>query len=236
MRWGRSTIATLLVAAVVQVPLRAQPGDGMHLLVNARIWTGDSARPWAEALAVHNGRVVAVGSRADVARVAGSGARVEDLDGRFVTPGFIDTHTHFQYAGSLLLGANLLDVSDDDRFRTRVREAHGRLPSGAWMLGGDWGAYDLDSEWQPRRELLDAIVADRPTLLNKWDRSAYIASSSALRAAGLDPSAHGDVLTPEVAARVRQAVSPPSVERQIPLPAPPERNSQAVRWLSHIAA
>jgi predicted amidohydrolase YtcJ len=216
MRAPLAAIAVgMLAAAAHPSPLPAQEGDGMRLLVHARIWTGDSARPWAEAVAVHNGRVVAVGARADVERVAGPGARIDDLDGRFVTPGFIDTHTHFQYAGSLLLGANLLDVSDDDGFRARVREAHERLPAAAWMLGGDWGAYDLDGEWSPRRDVLDAIVADRPVLLNKWDRSVYVASSSALRAAGLDPAGHEEVLTPEIAARVRRVVPPPSFEQRL---------------------
>ncbi len=210
-----ATAVGVLVAGASPASLPAQEGDGMRVLVHARIWTGDTARPWAEALAVHNGRVVAVGARAEVEQVAGPGARVEDLDGRVVTPGFIDTHTHFQYAGSLLLGANLLDVSDDDGFRTRVAEAHERLPAEACMLGGDWGAYDLDTEWLPRREILDAVVGDRPVLLNKWDRSVYVASSSALRAAGLDPGAHQDVLTPEIAARVREVVSPPSFEQRL---------------------
>lgn len=203
-----------LVALALGVPLGAQqPNATAQVLVNARIWTGDSARPWAEAVAVHGGRVVAVGSRDEVLDAAGRAARIEDLGGRFVTPGFIDTHTHFQYAGALLLGVNLLDVSDDDGLGRRATEAHHRLPPGSWMVGGDWGAYDLESTWLPRRGLLDSLIGERPTLLNKWDRSQYVANAAALRAAGIDPGGHDGRLTPEEARGVRQAMPDASHEQ-----------------------
>jgi predicted amidohydrolase YtcJ len=204
----------LIALALWWGPLRAQQSDGGALvLVNARVWTGDSVRPWAEAVAVHAGRVVAVGSRDEVLEAAGPAARAEDMEGGFITPGFIDTHTHFQYAGALLLGVNLLDVSDDEGLRQRVTEAHHRLPPGSWMVGGDWGAYDLESTWMPRRGLLDSLTGERPALLNKWDRSQYVANIAALRVAGIDPAGHTGQLAPEEAQRVRAARPEPSQEQ-----------------------
>jgi predicted amidohydrolase YtcJ len=195
-------------------PLAAQQADGTaQVLVNARIWTGDSERPWAEAVAVHGGRVVAVGSRNEVLQAVGQAAPVEDLGGGFVTPGFIDTHTHFQYAGALLLGVNLLDVSDDAGLVQRVTEADGRLPPGSWMVGGDWGAYDLESTWLPRRGLLDSLTGERGALLSKWDRSQYVANAAALRAAGIDPGGHDGRLTPQEAREVRAAMPDASHEQ-----------------------
>jgi predicted amidohydrolase YtcJ len=210
----RGCVLALIALALWWGPLGAQrPDGGALVLVNARVWTGDSARPWAEAVAVHAGRVVAVGSRDEVLEAAGPAARAEDMDGGFIAPGFIDTHTHFQYAGALLLGVNLLDVSDDDGLRQRVTEAHHRLPPGSWMVGGDWGAYDLESTWMPRRALLDSLTGERPALLNKWDRSQYVANDAALRAAGIDPAGHTGQLTAEEAQRVREARPEPSQEQ-----------------------
>jgi predicted amidohydrolase YtcJ len=137
------------------------------------------------------------------------------LAGAFVTPGFIDGHTHFNSAGALLLGANLLDVADDASFRRRVSEAHDRLPPGSWMLRGDWGAYDLESTWVPSRALLDEVVGDRPALLNKWDRSQYLASSAALRAAGIEPAGHDGLVSGEELTRVRRAIPRPSFEQRL---------------------
>ncbi len=196
-------------------PAAAQQPDRSPtlVLVNGRIWTADAARPWAEAVAIRDGRILAVGSEAEVLAAAGADADRQDLDGGFVVPGFIDGHTHFNRAGSLLLGANLLDVADDASFRRRVSEADDRLPPGSWMLRGDWGAYDLESAWVPSRSELDALIGDRPALLNKWDRSRYLANAAALRAAGIDPTGHSGVVADAELARVRRATPSPSFEQ-----------------------
>ncbi|HKG93124.1 MAG TPA: amidohydrolase, partial [Gemmatimonadaceae bacterium] len=69
-------------------------------VVNARVWTGDSRRPWADAVAVRGDRIAAVGSSAEVKKMAGADTRVIDGGGRMmVTPGFIDSHIHFLTGG-----------------------------------------------------------------------------------------------------------------------------------------
>jgi predicted amidohydrolase YtcJ len=197
--------------------LQVGPRERTLVLANGRFWTADSAVPWVEAVAIRGEWIVAAGSREEVMRRVGEEKEVvvEDLQGRFVVPGFIDTHTHFNRAGELLLGVNLLDVADDEGFRRRVSEAHARLPPGSWMVGGDWGAYDLGSQWVPSRRLLDSLVGERPALLNKWDRSVYVASAAALRAAGLDPSTHSGRLSGSELERVRAAFPGPSFEQRV---------------------
>lgn len=185
-----------------------------RVLINAEIWTGDAERPRANAIGVAGGRIVAVGSEEEVRRAVGPDADVESVDGRFIVPGFIDTHTHFARAGELLLGVNLLDVSDRERLRRRVREAHERLPRDSWMVGGDWGAYDLGSEWAPDRASVEDIVGNRPVFLVKWDRTQFFANEAALRAAGLNP-AHTGRLTAEEAEQVRAVIPPPSFEQRL---------------------
>jgi len=223
-----------MVAAAA--PLTAQEAD---LLVVGRAWTGDSARPWAEAVAVRGDRIVAVGTRAELRRHVTARTRtVEAPRGAIVIPGFIDNHTHFAQAGALLLGANLLDVSDDAAMVRRVREAKGRLPRGAWMVGGDWGAYAAWAQgstgatggagaaaaWRPHRRTIDSITADLPALLGKWDRSEFLANGAALAASRIGCETEGveceggtptGRLTPAAAARVRAAMPPKSFEQRL---------------------
>ena len=210
-------LAVLAISVPGILPAAARQGDDtrVSVLVNGRLWTGVADAPWAEAVAVRGGRIVAVGSEEDVLAAAGPNADRLDLNGAFVTPGFIDGHTHFNGAGALLLGANLLDVANDATFRRRVAEADDRLPRGSWMTRGDWGAYDLETTWVPSRELLDDVIGDRPALLNKWDRSQYLANSAALRAAGIDPAGHSGLVSGDELTRVRRAMPSPSFEQRL---------------------
>ena len=192
----RLSHALVLLASAVSIG-EAQEAD--LIVRNARIWTGDSLRPRAEALAVRGDRLLAVGGNADVDRHRTPTTRVVDAGGRFITPGFIDDHTHFSSAGALLIGANLLDVSTPGPFAARVKAAVARMGAGAWLTGGDWGAYE---DWQansmgagstgartqrfsPDRFIIDSVSGTTPILLNRWDRSAYVANGIALERAGL---------------------------------------------------
>ncbi len=167
------------------------------ILTGARVWTGETARPWAEAVAVGGERILAVGSAEEVAAHRGAGTRVLELGGRFACPGFIDNHTHFDRAGALILGVNLLDVAGEEELARRVAAARDRLPAGAWIVGGDWGAYEAwgkgstggaggaaAAPFLPHRSMIDPVTPGNPVLLSKWDRSLYLANARALEAAG----------------------------------------------------
>ena len=145
-------------------PLIAQDAD--LIVRNARIWTGDSTRRFAQALAVQGDRLLAVGSNAEVDAHRTARTVVVDGTGRFVTPGFIDDHTHFGQAGALLIGANLLDVSTPAPFAARVKAAVRRMSPGMWLTGGDWGAYDLASRFSPDRSMIDSVSGTTPVPLN----------------------------------------------------------------------
>ncbi|MCL4213213.1 MAG: amidohydrolase [Gemmatimonadales bacterium] len=224
--------------ALIGPSLAAQDAD--LILTGGRIWTGDTARPYAEAVAIRNGRLIAVGSAAEAARHRGAATRVIALGGRFATPGFIDNHTHFGQAGALLLGVNLLDVSDAGAFAARVKGARDRLPAGAWITGGDWGAYEdwnagsagaapnapPRARFSPDRSIIDSVTPATPALLQRWDRTAYLANGAALAAASLDCASPVDGLectagraTGRVSgaalARVRAAIPAKSFEQRL---------------------
>ncbi|MGZ8455709.1 MAG: amidohydrolase family protein, partial [Gemmatirosa sp.] len=101
-------------------------------VVNARVWTGNPRRPWADAVAVQGERLAAVGSSAEVRKLAGPAARVIDAGGQFLVPGFIDAHVHFVEGGFGLTSVQLKDARTRDDFVRRIKEHAARLPAGAW--------------------------------------------------------------------------------------------------------
>jgi len=190
-------LVVAVAAAAVDDASAQAPPEADLILHSGRIWTADDERPTAEALAIVGERIVAVGSDAEVLALRGSSTRTIDLGGRFASPGFIDNHTHFNRAGELLLGVNLLEVSDAGGLIREVRDAADRLPDGAWMTGGMWGAYEqwaLSSTgreepestappFRPDRSVIDSVSSRNPAILWNWDRSQYLANDAALRAA-----------------------------------------------------
>ena len=193
----RTITLSMLLLACASGTAWAQEAD--LIVRNARIWTGDSTGRFAQAFAVRGERFIAVGTNAQADAHRTARTRVIDAGGRFITPGFIDDHTHFAQAGALLIGANLLDVHTSGPFASRVKAAVSRMSPGAWLTGGDWGAYEDNPQnsvsasasavarlrFSPDRSLIDSVSRSTPVLLNRWDRSAYLANGAALQRAGL---------------------------------------------------
>lgn len=194
----RNTFAATVAAASLAACSGPRPAD--LVLVNGRVYTVDAAQPWAEAVAVAGDRIVAVGTTADVRRRVGEETRVLDVGGAFVSPGFNDAHVHVDSTGALLVGVNLLDVHEPAAFTERIAAAARRLPKGSWITRGDWGAYEQWSAgssgregpteaagqpFTPDRALIDAVTPDHPVLVNRFDRSMYLANSAALDLAGI---------------------------------------------------
>ena len=108
------------------------------IITNAKIWTGNDLRPLAEAMAVSGDTLVAVGTNRDILKFRGSNTVVTDMNGKFVTPGFIDSHVHFLQGGSNLASVQLRDASTPEEFIRRIEEYAATLKPGTWILGGDW--------------------------------------------------------------------------------------------------
>jgi hypothetical protein len=142
----------------------AVPKKGDVAIRNANIITMNPQRPRAEALAVREGRIVAVGSWQHVASYA-EGMPVIDLTGQTVLPGFIDTHAHFLWTALSLAALDVSDAKDHSTLEAIVRQAVADAPPGELILGMGFTEYALDTErFSPIIEALDTVAADPETL------------------------------------------------------------------------
>jgi predicted amidohydrolase YtcJ len=128
------------------------------------MWTGDTARPEVEALAIGGERITAVGTSAEIAALAGESTRVVDLQGRRVVPGFNDAHWHLPARRH----ADLADAGSAETIVERLTAFASTLPAEAWVTGRGWGATDF-ADRQPHRRALDAAFPSRPVLLTDRD-------------------------------------------------------------------
>lgn len=189
---------------------------------NAKIWTGDPNRPWVSWVAVKGEQIIALG---DENSRPPKGQTEIDVKGQLMVPGFNDSHVHFNSAGALLLGINLLDVNDEEKFVQRIEETTKRLPKGSWITRGDWGAYeawDLGSAGEdkksstvftPHRSMIDDITPNHPVLVVRYDRTEGLANSLALKELGI--ASESGILEGEELREALRQVPEKSFERRV---------------------
>ena len=173
---------------------RSTSGGADLVLLHGKIWTGEpSFRPgtmpvpakFAEAVAIANGRILAVGSDVEIQRYAGASAKVIDLKGRLAVPGLIDSHAHFIQGGFQLLQIDLKNARSEEEFTRRIGEKAKTLEPGRWLLGGDWDEQAWASAKLPTRAMIDAVTDRNPVFLSRYDGHAVLANSLALKLAGV---------------------------------------------------
>ncbi|MBW3571275.1 MAG: amidohydrolase [Gemmatimonadetes bacterium] len=161
------------------------------VFVGGRVFLADSANTVAQAIAIRDGRVLAVGTDAEVRRFAGRGTEVIDLRGRLVTPGFNDAHIHFSSGGQGLLNVSLLGTNSLAEIERRVAEAAAQAQPGEWILGRGWDhtrlpASELGPGGWPTKEVLDRAAPNNPVFLSRVDGHTSWANAAAMRLAGID--------------------------------------------------
>lgn len=155
------------------------------VLVNGKVWTGEAARPWAEAVAVRDGKIFAVGKTAELRPLAGAGTKLVDLGGSLVLPGFIDSHTHFLAGGFALKSLQLREAKSREDFAARIAAKARELGPGRWILNGDWDHQQFAPVELPRKDWIDAVTPDNPVCVNRLDGHMILANSLALKLAGV---------------------------------------------------
>lgn len=152
------------------------------LVVYGRVWTGDSTRRWASAVAIAGDRIALVGDSADAARRVGPNTQVLATKG-MVAPGFADGHLHFVDGGFRLAAVDLRPaVSSEDFVRRLAAFAREKQP-GEWITGGEWDHERWPGAPLPRREWIDSVTPDNPVFVRRLDGHMGLANSAALRLA-----------------------------------------------------
>jgi len=217
---------------------RKQPAD---VVVYGKIWTGNETQPYAEAMAIRGDTIIEVGPREDIELYEGpSTEKIEAIEGRFIVPGFIDTHTHFIEGGFRLSQVQLRDAKTPKEFIERIKAYAATLPEGAWLLGGDWDHENWGGEL-PDRNWIDSVTTKNPVWITRLDGHMSLANSAALKAAGItdkvkDVSGGTIVRNKGRITGVFKDNATDYIEKVIP-PAPPELEDRALEAaMSYVAS
>ena len=174
--------ASILLTLLFALPtFSADHAD--RIFLNGKIWTGEVAGSTAEAIAIAGDKILAVGSNAEIKALATPDTAIVDLRGRFVTPGFQDSHLHFP--GNSINQVDLVGAEDLKEFQHRISDFAHSHPNLAWIEGDGWG-YSLFPNQFPDKKYLDAILPDRPAYVTERDGHMGLANSKALAIAGID--------------------------------------------------
>ena len=171
---------------VLQVSAVTSAHAASLALVNGNVHTGSERQPHAEAILATDGRIVFIGNTAEARQRAPRDVQLIDLHGATVLPGLTDAHAHLSGIGLRELEFDLEGTTSLVDLQARLRQRAATAKPGEWIFGRGW----IESRWSPpafpSRADLDAVVADRPVVLERADGHAVIANSRALRLAGID--------------------------------------------------
>ena len=139
----------------------------------------------AQALAVREGRIVAVGSDAEIEKLKGKHTQVVDLGGHFVMPGFNDAHVHLANGGFEKLNVNLAGVRSLSEMQERIAARAKTTPAGEWITGRGWDHTLWPGQKLPTRQDLDKVTGDHPAIFTRVDGHISVANSPALKFGGI---------------------------------------------------
>jgi predicted amidohydrolase YtcJ len=181
----RKTIHAALAAVVLQSVSVAALAAPDAIYFNANVWTGNARQPKAQAIAIDDGSIIAVGSSAEVRKLADAKTTAVDLKGAFVVPGFIDNHVHFINGGLALAQVDLRDAATRAEFTKRIAQAAAKTPKGQWIKDGNWDHETWGGEL-PTREWIDKDTPNTPVFISRLDGHMALANSLVLKLAGID--------------------------------------------------
>jgi predicted amidohydrolase YtcJ len=186
-RWGVACVAAIGAAVALFTSTGAQvaPDTASLVLRGGKVITLDAADRVTEAIAVRGNRVLAVGSNDDIQRLTGRATKVFELQGRSVTPGFIDAHTHTEHTAEFLtfwVPVHSPPLPDAAAILDRVRQRVKQLPEGTWVIGqGTFG------QVMPTPAELTREFPSHPVVL-RWSRHSYVVNRKALEVSGITAS------------------------------------------------
>jgi predicted amidohydrolase YtcJ len=161
------------------------------IIINANIWTVDEKSPKAEAVAIMDGKIFAIGESIEIEKLKSDETKVIDAKGAFVMPGWIEGHGHFSGLGKSLQNLNFLKSKNWDDVISQVREKAKTLKPGEWIEGRGWHQEKWDKTPEenyhgyPVHDELSAASPDNPVILYHASGHSLFANGKAMEAAGI---------------------------------------------------
>jgi predicted amidohydrolase YtcJ len=207
------------------------------------VWTGlSTGRGRPGAVAIADGRILAVGDSAEVARYVGPKTELLSAGGGLIMPGFTDGHTHFIDGGFQLASVNLRDAATPREFVRRLKEYAAKLKPGDWITGGDWDHTLWPGAPLPHHEWIDSGTPHNPVFVNRLDGHMALANGAAMKAAGVTNA----TTAPVGGEMPRDPRGEPIgifkdramdlIWHAVPDPSPEQRDSALARALAHAAS
>jgi len=153
-------------------------------VINAKIWTANTRKPWAEAIAVSGNLITTVDYNKEIQKLVTRKTQVIDAKGQMLTPGFTDSHLHFIEGGLRLKSVQLRDARTPEDFIIRIKSFSETIKPGTWITGGDWD-HELWGGKLPCRDWIDKVIPNNPIWINRLDGHMALANSIALKAANI---------------------------------------------------
>ncbi|KAK6933977.1 Amidohydrolase 3 [Dillenia turbinata] len=154
------------------------------VVMNGFIFTSDPSLPFADSMAVRDGRVLRVGKFSSLQNLCRDETEVLNLDGKVVVPGFIDSHVHLLFGGLQMAQVELHGLNSKDEFIRKVKDAVNDKKRGSWILGGGWNN-DIWGGDLPMASWIDDITPNNPVWLSRMDGHMGLANSLAMKMAGI---------------------------------------------------
>ncbi len=185
-----SGVARMWSAVLAFLAVLAPPVSPPLVIVNTRVISFDAATTNGAAIALKDGRIVAIGDESSCRAAAGDGATVIDAGGRATMRGFFDAHAHLMSGGVSELQLELKGARSEEEMIERLAKWRETLPSDEWIIGRGWDHTLFPNQTWPTRANFDSLAPNTPMLLWRVDGHSALANGAALRVAGIDESAH----------------------------------------------
>src|SRR3954468_7715926 len=211
--------------------------------IHAHVYTVNAKQPWAEALAVRQHRVVAVGTAAEVEHWRGPRTQIIDAQNHLVLPGFYDSHIHFMEGALSLEKVNVDETKNVAEIQQKVKAYAAAHPNDAWVLGRGW-SYPEFPGGMPDKKYLDEVVPDRPVYIEGFDGHTGWANSKALELSGITKTTpnpvNGEIVRDPKTGEATGALKEDAaniVVRHLPAPTRAERIAalkKAIAWANSV--
>ncbi|WP_407523804.1 amidohydrolase [Lacibacter sp. MH-610] len=177
-------LSTALFMLLSFLPSKKMAPAADLILFNGRIYTGNKEAPFAEAMAIQQNKIIFTGSSAAVLKMKTVATKQIDLKGKLVVPGFNDAHIHFLSGSLAMQTADLNACKTPEEAVNTVLAFANKHPEASWVTGSGW-QYTAFPGGKPTRQLLDAVIKDRPVYIRAYDGHSAWVNSKALELAGI---------------------------------------------------